>query len=144
MAAQPAHVLDPPQGSEACPYSVLFVDDELANVRLMECIFRRRPEVRLLTAVRGSMGVQLAREHHPDLILLDLNLPDLSGDSVLRLLRADPATGEIPIIMISGDSVPEQMRRMLDLGASGYITKPFDIRELLGLVDERLHRQDHA
>jgi PAS domain S-box-containing protein len=121
---------------------VLFVEDNLANVRLMERIFRRRPQVRLLTAMQGSLGLELAREHLPDLILLDLNLPDLSGDKVLLQLRQDSTLREIPVVMISGDATPSQVQRMLDLGAQGYMTKPFDVQELLDLVDSSLQPQE--
>lgn len=126
----------------ARPHAVLFVEDNLANVRLMERIFRRRPQVRLLTAMQGSLGLELAREHCPDLILLDLNLPDLSGEKVLLQLRQDPALREIPVVMISGDAIPSQVQRMLDLGAQSYITKPFDVHELLRIVDESLLREE--
>jgi PAS domain S-box-containing protein len=121
-------------------HTVLFVEDNPANLRLMERLFQRRPHVRLLTAIQGRIGLELAREHAPDLILLDLNLPDLSGDQLLLRLRRDPALREVPVVMVSGDAIPSQVQRMLDLGAQGYLTKPFDIRELLGVVDEMLSR----
>jgi len=119
-------------------HMVLFVEDNLANVRLMERIFERRPHVRLLTAMQGSLGLELAREHRPDLILLDLNLPDLSGEEVLRQLREDPALWGVPVVMISGDAIPSHVQRMLDRGAHGYITKPFDIQQILRVLDESL------
>lgn len=121
---------------------VLLVEDNLANVRLMQRVFQRRPGVRLLTAMQGSLGLELAREHQPDLILLDLNLPDLSGDKVLVQLRQDPVLRDIPVVMISGDAIPSQIQRMLDLGARGYITKPFDVQELLRMVDELLPQNE--
>ncbi len=122
--------------------TVLFVEDNLANVRLMERICQRRPEVKLLTAMQGRLGLDLAREHRPDLILLDLNLPDLSGDKVLLHLRQDPELRQIPVVMISGDAMPSQVQRLLDLGAQSYMTKPFDIKELLRLLDETLQPND--
>ena len=121
-------------------HTVLFIEDNLANVRLMHRIFQRRPGLRLLTAMQGSLGLELAREHRPDLILLDLNLPDLSGDKVLLQLRQDPVLRQIPVVMISGDAIPSQVQRMLDLGAQTYITKPFDVPELLRVVDENVQR----
>jgi signal transduction histidine kinase len=126
-----------PDGPET-RHTVLFIEDNLANVRLMERVFQRRPQVRLLTALQGRLGLELAREHQPDLILLDLNLPDVSGDEVLRHLKRDPELREIPVVMISGDAIPSQVQRMLDLGAQGYLTKPFDINELLRLTNEIL------
>ncbi|HEX6069126.1 MAG TPA: ATP-binding protein [Longimicrobiaceae bacterium] len=117
-------------------HTVLFIEDNLANVRLLERLFQRRPWLRLLTAMQGSLGIQLARERRPDLILLDLNLPDVPGDVVLRNIRQDPDLREIPVVMISGDAIPSQVQRLLDLGARAYITKPFDLQELLRVVDE--------
>jgi PAS domain S-box-containing protein len=136
----------PPLVLDSAPeqtHTVLFIEDNLANVRLLERLFQRRPQVRLLTAMQGSLGLQLAREQRPDLILLDLNLPDLPGDVVLRHLRQDPDLREIPIVMISGDAIPSQVQRVLDLGAAAYITKPFDIQELLRLVDVKLEERAH-
>jgi CheY-like chemotaxis protein len=88
--------------------------------------------------------LELAREHRPDLILLDLNLPDLSGDKVLLQLRQDPALREIPVVMISGDAIPSQAQRMLGLGAQAYLTKPFNIQELLRVVDESLPQEERG
>ncbi len=116
-------------------YTVLFVEDNLANVRLMERIFMRRPEIRLLSAMQGRLGLDLAREHHPDLILLDRNLPDLRGEDVMVQMRQDAQLRDIPVVMISGDAIPSQVQRMLDFGARAYITKPFDVPELLRTVD---------
>jgi signal transduction histidine kinase/HAMP domain-containing protein len=119
-------------------HTVLFVEDNLANVRLMERIFQRRPEVRLLSAMQGRLGLELAREHHPDLVLLDRNLPDLRGEDLMLHMRQDPNLRDIPVVMISGDAIPSQVQRMLDFGARAYITKPFDVPELLRIVDEIL------
>ncbi|HET8655805.1 MAG TPA: PAS domain S-box protein [Longimicrobiaceae bacterium] len=121
--------------------TVLFVEDNLANVRLMERILQRRPQVRLLTAMQGSLGLHLAQQHRPDLILLDLNLPDLTGDEVLLQLRRDPALCHVPVVMISGDAIPSKVQRLLDLGAQRYMTKPFMVQELLDLLDEALRRK---
>jgi CheY-like chemotaxis protein len=135
--------LDAPREFAARTHTLLFVEDNLANVRLMERVFQHRPQMRLLTAMQGSLGLELAREHRPDLILLDLNLPDLSGDKVLLRLREDPVLRHIPVVMISGDAVPSHVQRVLQLGAQGYLTKPFNIQELLNLVDESLRIAGH-
>ncbi|HET7320860.1 MAG TPA: ATP-binding protein, partial [Longimicrobiaceae bacterium] len=130
-----------PQSATPLPEAmrtVLFVEDNLANVRLMERVFQRRPHVRLLTAMQGRLGLELAHQHRPDLILLDRNLPDVSGDSVLRQLRHDPELRDVPVVMISGDAVPSQVQRLLEMGARAYLTKPFDIVQLLKMVDETL------
>jgi PAS domain S-box-containing protein len=119
-------------------HTVLLVEDNLANVRLIERLLKRRPQIKLITAMQGGLGFDLAREHRPDLILLDFNLPDITGDKVLRQLREDTALSHIPVIMISGDAIPSQVERLLDLGAQAYVTKPFDIHEFLRILDENL------
>lgn len=88
--------------------------------------------------MQGSLGLELAREHRPDLILLDLNLPDLPGDKVLLQLLPGPVLRARSDMMVSGDAIPLQVQRMLDLGAQEYITKLFNIRELLRKIDELL------
>jgi CheY-like chemotaxis protein len=117
------------------PRTVLYVEDNLSNSRLVERILARRPEVRLISAMQGSLGLDLARQHHPDLVLLDLHLPDMQGDEILRQLRADPRTAQLPIIMISADATAAQIARLRDLGATDYLTKPIDVRKFLALVD---------
>lgn len=119
-------------------HTVLLVEDNLANVRLIERLLQRRPQIKLITAMQGRLGFELAREHRPDLILLDVNLPDITGDKVLLQLREDTALSHIPVIMISGDAIPSQVERTLELGAQAYITKPFDIHEFLRILDENL------
>jgi CheY-like chemotaxis protein len=126
---------EPRAAATSVEHTVLFIEDNLANVRLMERVFRRRPEVRLLSAMQGRLGLDLAREHRPDLILLDRNLPDLRGEDVMLQMRKDPKLRDIPVVMISGDAIPSQVQRMLDAGARAYITKPFDVPELLRTVD---------
>jgi CheY-like chemotaxis protein len=83
----------------------------------------------------GSVGLELAREHKPDLLLLDLHLPDVRGDEVIRRLRGDPQTRRIPIVVVSADATPEQVQRVRRSGADGYLTKPIDVRKFLSLVD---------
>jgi CheY-like chemotaxis protein len=129
---------DPP--SKAVPQSwsvttILCVDDNTANQHLMEHLFEHRPKTHLLFAMQGSLALELAIQHTPNLILLDLHLPDLGGDIVLQRLRAHPATTNIPIVMLSADATPGQIQRLIDLGATDYVTKPFDISMLLGVVD---------
>lgn len=126
----------------AVTHMVLLVEANLANARLIERVFQRRAGVRLLTAMQGSLALELAREHQPDLILLDLDLPDLSGDKVLLQLRQDAILRDVPVVMVSGDAIPSQVQRMLDLGARGYITKPFNVQELLRMIDEILPQKE--
>src|SRR5260370_41398954 len=102
----------------------------------MEKIMEHRPQLGFLVAMQGELGLDLAREHHPKLILLDLHLPDIPGHEVLRRLVADRRTREIPVIVISADATPGQINRLSAAGASGYLAKPFNVAELLELVDD--------
>ena len=123
--------------ADACRL-VLSIEDNKENLALIEGIFNMRPEITLLTAVQGTIGVELARKHRPDLVLLDLDLPDISGEEVIERLRADPATAHLPVVVVSADVSPGQARQLIALGAVAYVTKPFDIAELLRIVDETL------
>jgi len=116
--------------------TVLYVEDNLSNLKLMERVLARRPRITLVSAMQGSLGVTLARDHRPDLILLDLDLPDMRGEEVLARLHSDPATAEVPIVVISADATPGQRARLVDAGASDFITKPFDVDRLLQIVDQ--------
>jgi PAS domain S-box-containing protein len=120
------------------PRTLLCIEDNPANLKLMQRVVSRRPTWRLLSAMQGSLGLELARQHHPDLILLDLHLPDLSGEEVLRSLLADPRTRQIPVVVLSADATPTQVRKILGAGADAYLTKPLDVRRLLELMDETL------
>ena len=93
---------------------MLYIEDNLSNLRLVEEILEHWPGITLLSAMQGTIGLDLAREHQPDLILLDLHLPDLSGDEVLRRLKSDPRTRSIPVVMLSADAQPRQVKRLLD------------------------------
>ena len=119
----------------AVPRTLLYIEDNLSNLRLVERVLARRPEVKLISAMQGSIGLDLARQHHPDLILLDLHLPDIQGEEIMRQLRAEPQTKHIPIVMISADATPEQIDRLRHSGANEYLTKPIDIRKFLALID---------
>jgi CheY-like chemotaxis protein len=118
--------------------TILYVEDNPANVRLMERVLARRDGARLLTAGSGALGIEIARDRRPDLIFLDLHLPDMPGEDVLRRLWADESTRQIPIAVLSADAMPSQAQRMLSAGAIAYLTKPLDIARVLQLVDERL------
>jgi CheY-like chemotaxis protein len=115
--------------------SVLYIEDNLANVKLIERILVDRPGVRLLTAMQGRIGLELARRHRPDLVLLDLHLPDLPGQDVLHQLLTTPETSEIPVAIISADATNGQVGRLLSAGATAYLAKPLDVAELLAVVD---------
>lgn len=118
--------------------TVLYVEDNAANLKLVERIFKRRPMITLQSVMQGQLGIDLARDLAPDLILLDMNLPDMNGDEVLLRLRQDPLTNSIPVVMLSADATERQISRMLAAGAAAYVTKPLDVLEFLRTVDEIL------
>jgi CheY-like chemotaxis protein/anti-sigma regulatory factor (Ser/Thr protein kinase) len=117
---------------------LLYIEDTVANVRLIEDVLERRPSVRLLPAMLGQLGLDLAREHRPDLILLDLHLPDLGGQEVLAHLGADEATRDIPVVVLSADATRRHLDEVISLGARGYLTKPIGVRRLLEVLDEHM------
>jgi PAS domain S-box-containing protein len=117
---------------------LLYIEDTVANVGLIEEILATRPSVKLLPAMMGQLGIELAREHQPGLILLDLHLPDLGGERVLETLQADPDTREIPVVILTADATRRQVDSLLGSGARAYLTKPIGVRELLETVDEYL------
>ena len=103
-------------------------------------MLKRRPEVELHTAMQSRLGLDVARQLRPDLILLDLLLPDLPGREVLTRLRATPETADIPVVVLSADATRAEGERLLALGANRYPTKPLDVQAFLRLVDERVER----
>jgi CheY-like chemotaxis protein len=115
---------------------VLYIEDDPVNFTLVQRILNHRPALKLAQATRGEIGVNLARTQKPKLILLDLNLPDIHGAEVLRLLRADAASVDIPVVVVSADATPSQIERLLSAGARNYLTKPLSIRPFLAIVDE--------
>ena len=119
-------------------HTILCIDDNPSNLTLIERILANRPGVRLLKAIRGRMGLDLAREHHPDLIVVDVHLPDIPGDHVIRSLRNGPATGRTPVIVTSADSTPKQRKRLIAAGATEYLSKPLNVKRFLAAVDEAL------
>ena len=117
---------------------VLQIEDNPSNAALVEQVLAKRPEVRLVSAVEGRSGLQLARQHRPDLVLLDLHLPDLAGDELLHRLKAVPELADTKVVVVSADATPSRIREMLDLGVEGYLTKPVDVEALLRLVDDEI------
>ncbi len=115
---------------------VLYIEDNPSNLALMQRIASLRPDVQLLNAEQGDLGLDLARAQLPDLILLDLHLPDMPGLEVLQRLRRNPETQTIPVVVVSADATPEHIAQLLAAGAQSYVTKPFDISSILRLLDE--------
>lgn len=126
------------QPGQSASHTALYIEDNLANLRLIEQIFEHRPWIKLISAFAGTDGISLAREHEPDLVLLDLHLPDMHGHEVLRMLRSHPSTQDVPVIVLSADASPKEINRLLAAGSQAYFTKPLDIPKLLQKVDELL------
>lgn len=118
--------------------TVLCIEDNVASIRLIERVLEVRPNVHVLAATQGSLGLDLAKMHRPDLILLDLNLPDMHGRDVLWRLRQTPDTAEIPVVVLSADATPGQIQRLMEAGAYDYLTKPINVRTCLEVLDEVL------
>ena len=117
---------------------ILYIEDNLSNLHLVEAILARRGNIDLIPAMQGTIGLELARQHRPHLVLLDLQLPDLAGLEVFQRLRADPATCAVPVIIVSADATLSEIDRMLGEGASAYVTKPIDVKRFLRVVDAAL------
>jgi PAS domain S-box-containing protein len=125
---------EPLQAMTVGPGTVLYIEDNLSNLDLVRGLLSRVGSVRLIPAVQGGLGIELAARHRPDLILLDLHLPDLSGDEVLKRLREDERTRSIPVIVLSADATRDQIERLKRQGAAEYVTKPIDVPTFLGAV----------
>src|SRR5580698_5866907 len=119
--------------------TVLYIDDSADNIRLVERVLKRRPDIELRTAMTGRDGVKAATDDNPALILLDNRLPDVNGEQVLRQLAAAPATAAIPVVILSGDSDPATVDELLAAGAADYLVKPFDIHRLMAIIGRYLH-----
>jgi PAS domain S-box-containing protein len=117
---------------------VLYIEDNLSNLKLIQRLLVHRPGVWLIPAMQGRLGLDLAREHRPQLIFLDLHLPDIPGEEVLHRLQADPQTRPIPVVIVSADATPGQIARLRAAGTRDYLTKPLDVKKFLALLDDAL------
>ena len=129
-----------PPGSKL--HTLLYVEDNPANLKLVEQIIARRPDIRLLTAVNGGGGIEIARAANPDVILLDINLPDIDGFEALIILRSHPATAHIPVVAISANAMPRDIRKGLEAGFFRYITKPIKVAEFMEALNVALEFAD--
>jgi PAS domain S-box-containing protein len=124
-------LVGPQSVRELRPCTLLYVEDNPANLRLVEQIIARYPEVKLLSAENGEHGVEMARQSLPEVILMDINLPGMSGTEAMQILREDPLTAHIPVIAISADAMQLDVERGLEAGFFSYITKPIKVDELI-------------
>jgi CheY-like chemotaxis protein len=124
--------------SPAGPSRVLYIEDNTLNCQLVGSIFGQRKDIVVMFAKTGSEGLRVAREWLPNLVLLDLNLPDMHGRELLIALRADEQTAHIPVVVVSADATATQIENLLVAGARNYLTKPIDVTRFLFTVEEIL------
>ncbi len=133
-----AALAQPPVPRGARLHTLLYVEDNPANLKLVEQIIARHPDIRLLTAVNGNGGIEIARASRPDVILMDINLPGMSGIQALNILRADSATAHIPVLAISANAMPRDRKKGLDAGFFRYLTKPIVVDEFMDALGTAL------
>src|SRR6266513_1049840 len=119
-------------------HTLLYVEDNPANLKLVEQIIARHPDMRLLTAVNGNVGIKLARNNLPEVILMDINLPGISGIQALKILREDPVTAHIPVVALSANAMPSDIKKGLKAGFFRYLTKPIKVNEFMETLDVAL------
>ncbi len=125
--------------------TLLYVEDNPANLALVEQLIARRGDLKLLTAIDGHLGIELARAYQPDVILMDINLPGISGFGALKILSEDPATAHIPVLALSANAVPRDIEKGLEAGFFRYLTKPIRVREFMDALDVTLqHAAKHG
>ena len=137
-AAEPTAVAQAQVQADAQLRTLLYVEDNPANLMLVEDLIARRPDIRLLSAADGNRGIEIARASRPDVILMDINLPGISGIQALKILRADPATAHIPVVALSANAIPRDIERGLEAGFFRYLTKPIKVNEFLDMLDVTL------
>jgi signal transduction histidine kinase/ActR/RegA family two-component response regulator len=128
-----------PQVSDGTPLrTLLYVEDNPANLELVEQLVARRPDLRMLSAADGNLGIEFARTCQPEVILMDINLPGISGIEAMSILRADPSTAHIPIIALSANAVPRDIEKALEAGFFNYLTKPIKVNQFMDALDVAL------
>jgi CheY-like chemotaxis protein len=136
-AAEPT-APQPLRQADAQLHTLLCVEDNPANLMLIEQLIARRADIHLLSARNGRRGVEMARATRPDLILMDINLPEISGLTALAILADDPLTAHIPVIALSANAMPYDIEKGLEAGFFRYLTKPIKINEFMAALDETL------
>ncbi|TAK83914.1 MAG: response regulator [Betaproteobacteria bacterium] len=136
--AERAALVQPQTPEGTAVRTVLYVEDNPANLELVEQLIARRPELHMLGAADGSLGIEFARACQPEVILMDLNLPGISGIEAMEILRADPSTAHIPIIALSANAVPRDIQKALEAGFFNYLTKPIKVDQFMAALDQAL------
>ena len=129
-------------GPGAKRHTILYIEDNLSNLTLVSRMLERHDGIQLISAMQGTLGLELARQHHPDLIVLDLHLPDISGADVLKRLKADHP--DIPVIVLTADATTRQAESIRSLGAADYLTKPIDVPRFYEAITTNLTARDNA
>ncbi len=137
-SAEPKAVPGVQVRSRAPLRTLLYVEDNPANLKLVEQLVARLPEIRLLSASNGKLGIELARHNQPEVILMDINLPGMSGIEALTILREDPATAHIPVIAISANAMPHDIEKGVQAGFFRYLTKPIKVKEFTDVLNAAL------
>jgi CheY-like chemotaxis protein len=125
-------------GPEPARFTVLSVEDDAANVQLVEQLIGRRTDLRLLATKRGHEAIEMARSMQPDVILMDINLPDINGLDAMKILHEDTTTTHIPVIALSSNAYPRQIEDGIQAGFFLYMTKPYKLAELMASIDAAL------
>ena len=139
----PLSASGPRATSSNAMHTLLYIEDNQANMKLVEQIVTRLPNVQLLTAANGTLGIEIARQALPDVILMDVNLPGISGFEALTLLQADPATASIPVIAVSANAMQPDIEKGIRAGFFRYITKPIQVGEFMQALDVALVFVEH-
>ena len=126
------------RASDGTQHTLLYVEDNPANLKLVEQIIARHSDMRLLTAMNGISGVEIAHDSQPDVILMDINLPDINGFEALKILCLDPDTAHIPVVALSANAMPRDIKKGLEAGFFRYITKPIKINDFMDALADAL------
>jgi signal transduction histidine kinase/AmiR/NasT family two-component response regulator len=135
-------LVQPESSFDASPRTLLYVEDNPANLELVEELIARFPNIRLTTAVNGALGIELARATQPQVILMDINLPGISGIKALQILREEPATAHIPVVALSANAMPRDIEKGLEAGFFRYLTKPIKIKQFMDTIEAALEFAD--
>ena len=138
VASPPSAVVPVRAPADPHLHTLLYVEDNPANLMLVEDLIARRPDIRLLTARDGIQGIAIARTDMPDVVLMDINLPGISGIRALRILAEDPVTARIPVIALSANAMPRDIEKGLEAGFFRYLTKPIKVNEFMATLDVAL------